>query len=93
MPDHFHALIGIGKNEYNAETEKTGNQFGPQSKKLASIVRGFKSAVTTYARKNNLPFEWQARYHDHIVRNDAEYDRIAHYIKNNISQWETINLN
>lgn len=88
MPNHFHALIGIGKNEYNTETEKTGNQFGPQSKNLASIVRGFKSAVTTYARKNHLPFEWQARYHDHVIRNDAEFDKIAKYIRNNISQWE-----
>jgi putative transposase len=27
------------------------NKFGNQSKNLASIIRGFKSAVTTYARK------------------------------------------
>ncbi len=28
-------------------------------------------------------FAWQSRYHDHIVRNQWEYDRIAHYIQEN----------
>jgi putative transposase len=68
-------------------TDNCANHFGPQSKNLASIIRGFKSAVTTYARKNNIPFDWQERYHDHIIRNESEYNRIAHYIQNNIAQW------
>ncbi len=64
------------------------NSFGPQSKNLASIIRGFKSAVTTYARKNNLPFAWQARYHDHIIRSKDEYYAIANYIINNPAKWQ-----
>jgi transposase len=63
------------------------NAFAPQSKNLASIMRGYKSAVTTYARKNNIKFEWHVRYHDHIIRNEAEYLRISNYIKNNPSKW------
>lgn len=64
------------------------NQFGIQSKNLASIIRGFKSAVTTYARKNNnLDFGWQARYHDHIIRNELSFERIQNYIINNPSKW------
>jgi len=45
MPNHFHAIIGIGNNEFNTHSDTT-NQFGPQSKNLASILRGFKSSVT-----------------------------------------------
>jgi putative transposase len=63
------------------------NAFAPQSKNLASIIRGYKSAVTTYARKNNIRFEWHVRYHDHIIRNEEEYLRISNYIKNNPSKW------
>ncbi|HLO45509.1 MAG TPA: hypothetical protein VK175_14320 [Leadbetterella sp.] len=63
------------------------NAFAPQSKNLASIIRGYKSAVTTYARKNKIRFEWHVRYHDHIIRNEAEYLRISNYIKNNPSKW------
>ncbi len=63
------------------------NKFGPQAKNLASIIRGFKSAVTTYARKNDIPFGWQARYHDHIIGSNKEYMRIAGYIETNPQNW------
>jgi hypothetical protein len=32
-------------------------------------------------------FKWQPRYHDHIIRNDAEYQRINDYIENNPANW------
>lgn len=30
---------------------------------------------------------WQPRFHDHIIRNDDEYQRIFKYIKTNIHNW------
>ena len=59
------------------------NEFGPQSKNLSSIIRGFKSAVTVQARKINPEFGWQARFHDHIIRNSKSYDVISQYIIDN----------
>ncbi len=56
------------------------NIFGPQKHNVSSIIRGFKSSVTTYARKNNLPFNWQSRFYDHIIRNNDELNRIRKYI-------------
>ena len=50
-----------------------GASFGPQSQNIASIIRGYKSAVTTYARKNNIEFNWHTRFHDHIIRTEMEY--------------------
>jgi len=64
------------------------NQFGPQRKNLASILRGYKSAVTVRARKNNLAFCWQERFHDHIIRSMDDFHRISIYIKNNPGNWE-----
>ena len=63
-------------------------QFGPQSGNLPSVVRGIKSAVTKYALEHDIPFAWQSRYHDHIVRNQLEMNRIADYIENNPMRWE-----
>jgi len=63
------------------------NKFGPQSKNLASIVRGFKSGVTINARKINTGFGWQSRFYDHIIRNDESFQRIANYIVNNPAKW------
>jgi putative transposase len=63
------------------------NKFGLQSKNLASIIRGFKIGVTKNARKAHVDFKWQARFHDHIIRNDESYHRIKNYICNNPTTW------
>ncbi|MFA6102359.1 MAG: hypothetical protein WCV67_10855 [Victivallaceae bacterium] len=60
MNNHFHGIIIIGENQYNlpSDTQRrdamhrvSTNHFAAQSKNLASIIRGYKSAVTIYARK------------------------------------------
>jgi putative transposase len=63
------------------------NKFGPQSKNLPSIIRGYKSAVTVYAVKSKIVFAWQSRYHDHIIRNETEMIQIQEYIYNNPRNW------
>jgi len=63
------------------------NKFGSQSKNLASIIRGFKSAVTINARKCTDDFAWQSRFHDHIIRNNKSLQRIEQYIINNPVCW------
>ena len=102
MPNHFHGIIIIGNNPYNTLAHDKNkmrristpindapkNKFSPQAKNLASIIRGFKSAVTTHARKNEIPFDWQARFHDHIIISNDEYLRIGDYIINNVQNWE-----
>ncbi len=92
MPNHFHALITIGKNNFNRRYAMLGvstkSKFGPQSKNLASIIRGFKSAVTVNARKINPQFTWHVRFHDHIVRDFDSFQRIEQYIINNPSKWD-----
>lgn len=155
MPNHFHAIIIIGENQYNSrlkapETSPTPNppprhspqcdplphysnpknpidnlidnprtdamhcvssnnpsdnssnnpidnpiqnpipsknQFGPQSKNLASIIRGFKIGVTTRARPMIPNFAWQPRFHERIIRDDRSFQNISNYIKNNPANW------
>ena len=71
-----------------ADARGASLQFGPQSGNLSSVIRGIKSAVTKYANEHNIPFAWQSRYHDHIIRNQLEMNRIADYIQNNPMKWE-----
>lgn len=69
--------------------EDTGqNKFGPQSQNLASIVRGYKIGATKQSKMIYPNFKWQSRYHDHIIRNDIEYQRINDYIETNPLNWE-----
>ena len=71
-----------------ADARSASLQFGPQSGNLPSVIRGIKSAVTKYAIEHDIPFAWQSRYHDHIIRNQMEMNRIADYIQNNPMKWE-----
>jgi len=69
------------KNEYMAERS-------PKQGSLAAVIRGLKSAVTKYANENEIIFAWQPRFHDHIVRDTPEMNRIADYIENNVANWK-----
>ena len=64
-------------------------------KSISSFVAGFKSSATKHINElrgtPKLPV-WQPRFHDHIIRNDAEYQRIANYIDTNPENWETDNF-
>jgi REP element-mobilizing transposase RayT len=54
---------------------------------LSTIIRSFKSAVTIGAGKINPNFEWQSRFHDHIIRDVQSFERIRNYIINNPANW------
>jgi REP-associated tyrosine transposase len=94
MPNHIHGIIIINSGD-SVETQdfaslhvnEPGNKFGPQSKNLASIVRGFKIGVTKYARANDIDFVWQPRYHDRIIRDEQELFAVRTYIRNNPLEW------
>ncbi|WP_118950508.1 transposase [Taibaiella helva] len=88
MPNHIHGILGIGPNQYNEHVAFNRNRFGPQSHNLASVLRGYKSAVTSYALEHSISFRWQARFHDHIIRSYEEYQRISAYIRNNPENWQ-----
>lgn len=59
----------------------------PGKNTISTIVGGFKSAVSNEIHKCGYEFSWQSRFHDHIIRDADEYDRIAKYIVNNPAQW------
>ena len=67
----------------------TGNKNPMLNETLGTIIRGLKARVTKFARENGIPFAWQPRYHDRIVRNQNEMNRIAEYIEHNPLVWES----
>ena len=89
--DAMHGVPTISPSQTisSIETKKTKNKFGPQSKNLASIVRGFKSSVTTWCRKNNYSnFKWQPLFHDHMIRDQRSFENIQKYIYENPKNWK-----
>lgn len=72
----------------NVPSTSGQNQFGPQRQNLASIIRGYKSAVTKRAHGINPRFSWQPRYYEHIIRNPDAHDAISIYIRENVMVWD-----
>lgn len=56
---------------------------------LGKIIRWYKGRVKFEIGKSfgKSNFAWQSRYHDRIIRNDHEYDRIRQYIIDNPKNW------
>jgi putative transposase len=52
------------------------------------IINSAKGATTKWCKANNHPeFDWQDRFHDHVIRNEREYWAIKNYIINNPRNW------
>ncbi|MBM3130898.1 MAG: hypothetical protein FJ009_20005 [Chloroflexi bacterium] len=99
MPNHIHGIVVITTPDASARVGATGRSplqpqqpRGPSKRSLGSFVAGFKSAAT--ARINALrdtpgADPWQRNYHDHIIRNEREWNAVAKYIAENPANWST----
>ena len=72
----------VSSTDSNGRTNSGRTEFAPT---VSSIVRYMKSYVT-----KQIGFSpWQKSFHDRIIRDEQEYYKIAEYIKNNPTKWET----
>lgn len=72
-------------NTTGLRTEKASQKWIPQS--IGVIINQYKRICTIQSRKLNPDFAWQSLFHDHIIRNDQEFERIRNYILNNPAKW------
>ena len=78
MPDHIHVLLTL---------KRQGQSPCPT---LGAVIGAFKSISTKRInREQGTPGEkiWQARYYEHIVRNEDDFLSICQYIKDNPARW------
>ena len=76
-PSSTQPLITPGKQRFRNQGRNT----------ISSIVGSYKSAVSKEVHRLGYNFAWQSRFHDHIIRDEAEYLRISNYIESNICNW------
>ena len=95
MPNHVHAIVVIdgNKTKYDRRAVETWRAASLQDIAqlqgwLSVVIGGLKSSITRFANQNAIDFTWQPRFHDHIVRDNSELNRIATYIENNVANWE-----
>jgi putative transposase len=81
MPSHLHGIVRMENQDMLAD--KT---YLP----LGKIIAAFKTKTTIEInRKNNTPGLqfWQDSFHDRIIRNQDEHNRIIEYIAMNPIRW------
>ena len=76
MPNHIHLIIVLRTMDENGRT-----LFAPT---ISRVVKQFKGVVTKQIGWSI----WQKSFHDHIIRNDEEYQKIWDYIEYNPLNWE-----
>ena len=74
IPDHAHMIMALGE----------------QNRRLGTLIGSLKA---TSARETNRLrgttgiHVWQRGYHEHVIRDDADLDRIHEYITTNPIRW------
>ena len=76
MPNHIHMIIMILSDEYGRP------QVAPT---VSRIVKQFKGSIS---KQIGFPV-FQRSYHDHIIRNQSDYDEIWQYIDENPLKWQS----
>ena len=85
-------IVGdVARNVSTGETPMVKNvkmaEISPKANTLATVIRGLKSAISKFAHENDIPFAWQTRFHDRIIRNQEELNATAKYIEDNLIKW------
>ena len=103
MPNHFHGIISWGISETRDPQPFVGarsprppeNVKNRKSKvplpSLGKIMAYFKYQSTKHInQRHNTPGTriWQRNYHDHIIRDDLDLQRLRQYMQNNPMKWE-----
>lgn len=78
MPNHVHGIIMLLDLPHD----------DPSRVHVGHIIRAFKGSTTHAIRRSGLTdFAWQPDYYEHVIRNDADLNRIREYILTNPLAW------
>ena len=80
MPNHIHLLLHL-------ESGPSGTPAPTHGQRANQTIPAFVSTLKRMTNKRYGRNLWQRGYHDHIVRNDADYLRIWQYIETNPAKW------
>ncbi len=80
MPNHVHMIL-IVENDNESGTSRAPSPTN-------EIVPSFVSMLKRFTNKKTGISLWQRSYHDHVVRDEKDYERIWNYIDTNLFKWE-----
>jgi REP element-mobilizing transposase RayT len=88
MPNHIHLILVIAKDaNVDDGTPDGGNGTPRAASPTKAVVAKTINALKGLVSKEAGFSIWQRTYHDHIIRDEPDYIRIAEYIENNPRTW------
>ena len=84
LKERLQCNVSAGNGMKNEQMAK----ISPKRGTISTILRSYKSVVTKNSHYIHADFEWQERFHDHIIRNSESFERIQKYIENNVANWK-----
>ena len=81
MPNHIHMIVWIEERAIRESPLRTRSLI---SKIVGYVKMNSSREIHSFSPDITV---WQRNYHDHIIRNDEDYFRIAEYIFNNPGKW------
>ena len=92
MPNHLHGILIIRPGGWDrSRPVPTGEA---KTKSLSELVGAFKTTSSKRIREGGLAFfQWQRSFHDHVIRDDEDLDRVREYIRENPARWRIDEVN
>ena len=78
MPNHIHLMLRVSAGGQSRTPVPTGAN---------STVSRFVSTFKRFCNKEYGLNIWQARFHDHVIRNQTDYEEHLRYICENPARW------
>ena len=76
MPNHVHGILFLVRAGHAPPLQTVVGSFKSAAAREVNRVRGTRGATV-----------WQRGYHDHIVRDEEDLERIREYIATNPARW------
>jgi REP element-mobilizing transposase RayT len=79
MPNHLHGILHLHPEQSDHVLETRDGFRTPVAGSLATIIRSFKAASSrsiNIVRDTPGEVVWQRGFHEHVIRNERELDRI-----------------
>ena len=89
MPNHIHLIVVVLDNEATRAIHESPLRRSAVSKAIGYIKMNISKEIH---KQYGVTEIWQRGFHDHIIRDKKDYEKISKYIYDNPYNWKTDSL-
>lgn len=81
MPNHIHGMVILDQGKLPVEKRY----------RIEHIITAYRAAFNHQINEldtSNVGYFWQEQFHNHLIKNEVDWNRIREYVLNNPKLWE-----